>query len=173
MLRAAAKILKVLNSEAEPRQISLAFCFSMIAGFTPLFSIHNALVLLLVLVLRVNLSTFILGLVFFSGMAYLLDPIFHVIGLNILTANPLENLWTAMYNSAFFRIAKFNNSIVMGSLIFSLLFFIPLYFFTNFLIVKYREKVLHWVQESHIMKLIKGSKLYSVYKTVSGWKEIS
>lgn len=173
MIETAAKILKVLNSNAEPRQISLAFCFSMIAGLTPLFSMHNVIVLLLVLVLNINLSTFILGLAFCSGIAYLLDPLFNIIGLNILTAHPLEGLWTAMYNITFFRLARFNNSIVMGSLAFSLIVFVPVYVLANFLIVKYREKVLHWVRKSHIMEVIKGSKFYSAYKTVSGWKDMS
>ena len=42
--------------------------------------------LLLVFVLRVNLSAFLLGLVIFTGFAYLLDPLFHSLGLAILTA---------------------------------------------------------------------------------------
>ena len=66
MLRAIAKLLKALNSESNPVQISLAFCFALIAGFTPLLSLHNLLVLFLVLILRVNLSAFILGLGVFS-----------------------------------------------------------------------------------------------------------
>lgn len=173
MIKTVAKVLKVLNSNAEPGQISLAFCFSMVAGLTPLYSIHNVIVLFLVLVLNVNLSAFILGLVFWSGIAYALDPVFHVIGLNVLTASAMESLWTALYNSTFFRLAKFNNSIVMGSLIFSLLFFIPLYLLGNILIVKYRERVLQWVLKSHIMEAMRGSKLYSAYKTVSEWKDMS
>ena len=35
MIDAVARLLKVLNSETEPGQISLALCLSMIAGFTP------------------------------------------------------------------------------------------------------------------------------------------
>jgi uncharacterized protein (TIGR03546 family) len=96
MLKVIAKVLKVLNSETDPGQISLAFCLSMIAGLTPLFSLHNFLIFFLVLILRVNLSAFLLGTVFFSGVAYLLDPFFHWIGLTALTTGPLEGLWTAL-----------------------------------------------------------------------------
>ncbi|MFM8550831.1 MAG: DUF2062 domain-containing protein [Nitrospiraceae bacterium] len=53
-----ARLLAVLNSETHPGQISLGFCFAMLAGFTPFLSLHNLLVLLCVLVLRVNLSPF-------------------------------------------------------------------------------------------------------------------
>jgi uncharacterized protein (TIGR03546 family) len=167
MLRAIAKLLKALNSDTDPGQISLAFCFSMIAGLTPLFSPHNFLILLLVFVLRVNLSTFILGLTFFSGVAYLLDPIFHRIGLAALTSSGLEGLWTAFYNTTLLRLAKFNNSVVMGSLLFSLVLFAPLYFIANKMIVQYREHVLSWVQKSRIMQAFKATKLYKVYATYS------
>ena len=85
MIDAVARLLKVLNSETDPGQISLALCLSMIAGFTPVLAPHNLFVLLLVLVLRVNLSAFGLGWVFFSAVAYVLDPLFHRIGLAILT----------------------------------------------------------------------------------------
>ena len=80
MLTIIAKIFKTLNSETDPFQISLALCFSMIAGLTPLWSLHNIVVLLLTLILRVNLATFLLGWAGFSGIAYLLDPLFHTSG---------------------------------------------------------------------------------------------
>ena len=134
MITTIAKILKVLNSETTPGQISLALCFALIAGLTPLYSLHNLVVLLLVLFLRVNLSTFIVGWIFFSGLAYILDPIFHRLGLALLTAPSLEALWTSLYNMLIFRLSKFNNSIVMGSVLFSLIFFLPVYFLSNILI---------------------------------------
>jgi uncharacterized protein (TIGR03546 family) len=171
MLRAVAKLLKALNSESNPGQISLAFCLAMIAGFTPLLSLHNLLVLFLVLLLRVNLSAFLLGLGLFSGVAYLLDPLFHRLGLAVLTADPLLALWTGLYDITVFRLAYFNNSVVMGSLLVSLLLAVPLFVVSRVLIVKYREHVLVWVQKSRVLQILKGSKLYRVYHSVSGWRE--
>jgi len=165
MLRTIAKLLKALNSETEPGQISLALCFSMIVGFTPLFSLHNLPVFLLVLVLRVNLSTFILGLILFSGVAWLLDPIFHWIGLAVLTSSGLKGIWTVFYNMTLLRLAKFNNSIVMGRFLFSMVLFVPLYFSANKIIMQYREHVLTWVQKTRIMQALKATKLYSVFTT--------
>lgn len=169
MLRAFARLLKALNSETEPGQISLAFCFSMIVGLTPFMSLHNVLVLLLALLLRVNLSAFILGLIFFSGLAFLLDPFFDRIGLALLTAGSLEGLWTMLYNSALWRIERFNNSVVMGSLFVSLLLFLPLYYTGNLLIRRYRKHLLAWVNKTRIMHAFKASKLYHAYRSVSEW----
>jgi uncharacterized protein (TIGR03546 family) len=169
MLKVIAKVLKVLNSETDPGQISLAFCLSMIAGLTPLFSLHNFLIFFLVLILRVNLSAFLLGTVFFSGVAYLLDPFFHWIGLTALTTVPLEGLWTALYNCTLCRLERFNNSVVMGSLLFSLVIFVPMYILGNLVIRRYREHVLSWIQKVGIVRALKASKFYELYQSVSGW----
>ena len=171
MFSTIAKILKVLNSETAPGQISLALCFAMIVGLTPLYSLHNLLVLLLVLFLRVNLSAFIVGWLFFSGVAYILDPIFHRLGLALLTAESLEGLWTSLYNITIFRFAKYNNSIVMGSVLSSLIFFLPVYFLSNMLINKYRDHILAWIRKTRLVQLLKGSKLFQAYEAVSGWRE--
>ncbi|MBI3603052.1 MAG: TIGR03546 family protein [Nitrospirae bacterium] len=169
MLKALANLLKVLNSETHPGQISLACCLAMVAGFTPFWSLHNLLVLLVVLLVRVNLSAFLVGLTFFSGLAYLLDPLFHRIGLAALTAGSLEGLWTSLYNSTLWRIERFNNSIVMGSLLFSLLTFLPLYLALNLGIRRYRAHVLAWVEKTRLMQVLKASRFYSLYQSVSGW----
>lgn len=169
MLTSVAKLLKLLNSEAEPGQISLAFSLSMIAGFLPFFSLPTAVVFLVAFVLRVNLSAFFLGTAFFSAAAYLLDPMFHHIGLALLTASGLERLWTALYSSTFWRIQKFNNSVVMGSFAASLILFVPLVMTLNLLIRKYREHVLAWVRKLKIVQIIKSSSFYETYRKVSEW----
>ena len=169
MIKMIAKLLKVINSETDPAQISLAFCLAMVAGLSPLYSLHNLFIFLLVLLLRVNLSAFILGLAFFTGIAYLLDPVFHWMGLGILSAGALGGLWTSFYNVTLLRMAKFNNSIVMGSLVCSVIAFVPLYMLLNLFIQKYREHILAWVQKTRIMQLLKTSKLYNAYQAVSGW----
>lgn len=167
MISSIAKLLSILNSETEPAQISIAAAFSMVAGLTPFLSLHNLLVLFLVLVIRVNLSTFLLGLAFFSAVAYLLDPLFHVIGFNVLTASFLKGFWTALYNSTFFRLTGFNNSILMGSLLFSLLMFVLLVFVLNYLIRKYREYILAWLIETRLIKAFMASRVYGYYTMYS------
>ncbi len=166
MLYLMARILNVLNSEQDPSQISLAFCFSMIAGLTPLMSPHNLIVLFLVLFLRVNLTAFLIGLAIFSGIAYLLDPLFHITGLALLSAEPLEGLWTRMYNMPAFRIERFNNTIVMGSLVFSLILFVPVFFLSRAGIVKYRARFLAWMNKTKLAQVIKASTFYKVYTSL-------
>jgi uncharacterized protein (TIGR03546 family) len=167
MLRMFARLLKAMNSEAEPGQISIAFCFAMVAGLTPLVSAHNLIILFLVMILRVNVSAFIVGLGMFSALAYLLDPLFHQLGLASLQAPSLKELWTEMYNSTFWRLFRFNNSIALGSLFVSLTLFIPLYIAVSFAVVRYRRHVLEWVDRTRIMQFIRGTKFYRVYQSLS------
>ena len=167
MLRLIAKLLHVLNSETDPSQISLGFCLAMVAGFTPLLSLHNIFILLLVLVMRVNLSAFLLGLGVFSGLSYILDPLFHWNGLHILSAPSLEGVWTSLYNSTLWRLERFNNTIVMGSLGFSLILFVPVWLLSNMLIRRYRTHILSWVENTRLMQVFKASKLYQVYASLS------
>ena len=169
MITIIAKILKALNSETDPAQIALAVSFSIITGLTPILSLHNLVVLFLVLILRVNISIFIVGTGIFSGISYLLDPVFNITGLGILTAGPLEGFWTMLYNLPLLRIERFNNSIVMGSLLFSIALFIPAFISSMFIVRHYREHILERVRKTRIMQIITASRLYSVYQSVSGW----
>ena len=173
MLTILAKIFKILNSETEPFQISLALCFAMVAGLTPLWSLHNILVLLLVLLLRVNLTTFILAWIGFSGIAYVLDPVFHSFGYKVLTAASLESLWTSLYNSTLWRLTSFNNSLLMGSLLISIVLFIPLFLISNLVVKNYREHILAWVMKSRITQALTASKFYKIYQSVSDWGRLS
>ena len=168
MIESIAKLIKVLNSETEPGQISLALCLAMIAGFTPVLSLHNIVVLLVVLVLRVNLSAFILGWAFFSAIAYILDPLFHRIGLAILTAPSLNEFWTGLYNTSWFRLDRLNNTITMGSLLFSLALFIPGLIIFNLLIRRYREHLLSWIRKTRLMQALKATKFFAIYQSLSG-----
>ncbi|MEW6545134.1 MAG: TIGR03546 family protein [Nitrospirota bacterium] len=167
MLFNLAKLLRLLNSEADPGQVSLAIGLSMVMGFTPPMSLHNLLVLFLVLILRVNLSAFLLCWPFFTALSFALDPLFHRIGLAVLTAPALEGLWTTLYNSTLWRIERFNNSIVMGSLVVSLLLLVPLVLLVNQAILRYREQVLARIKDTWVFKAIESSKFYGYYQSLS------
>ena len=153
------KLLRVLSSETSPMQISAGFALAMIAGLTPLISLHNLLVVFILLIFRINIAAFMLGLLFFSGIAYLLDPSFHQLGYSLLNNQYLNTLWTSMYNLSIWRLSGFNNTITMGSLVIALLAFIPVLIFSNLLIKHYRSHLLVYLNNSRLFHLIKGSKI--------------
>lgn len=168
MFDSVLKIIKLINSEQDPMQLSLGFAFAMIVGMTPLLSLHNLLVLLLILVLRVNLSAFLLGWALFSGIAWMLDPWFHDFGTTILQHASLQSLWTDMYNNSLWRLTRFNNTVVMGSLAVSLAAFIPLVLLGNLLVRRYRVHVVGWVRSSRIGQAVMANNLFRRYQALRG-----
>ncbi len=170
MITLLAKALKVLNAEAAPAQISAAFCLALFFSFMPFLTLQHVILLFLVLVLRVNLTGFILGWMVFSAAAFILDPLFHRLGMAVLSADALSGLWRTLYESAFWHLTRFNNTVVMGGFIAALVLFLPLYFVSNALIRRYREHFMIWLQKTRLAQVIKGSRIYSAYRTVSGWR---
>jgi uncharacterized protein (TIGR03546 family) len=162
-----ARILKVLNSETAPAQIAAAVLLAMVMGLSPLGAPHNLFVLLLVLLLRVNLSLFLVSLALFSGIAWLLDPMAHSLGLAILQADALQGLWTSLYNTGFWRFMAFNNTLVMGQLVIALILAVPVFFAVTFIVRNYRERIMARVEKSRLMLFLKGSKLYSIYQSLN------
>jgi uncharacterized protein (TIGR03546 family) len=164
MINYAFKLIKVLHSDTAPEQISLGFGLGMIPGLTPVNSPHNLLVLLALLLLRANISAALISWAGFSILAYALDPLFQLLGLFLLTGiGFLQPFWTELYNTPLLPYTRFNNTVVLGSLVFSLLAFYPLYRAGCLMVVKYRETFLERLNRWKVVQIIKASSLYKWY----------
>lgn len=171
MIRQIAKLIRILNSETAPINISLAICFGMVVGFTQMWSAHNLIILFIVLFFRVNLSAFILGTLVFKSLSFLLIGVFHQIGLSLLTAEGYRNLGTYLYNITFWKFDRINNTVVTGSILVSIIGFLPMLFLLNFLIKKYRKHILGYVRKTKIAKAMMSSDFYHYYKKITGFKD--
>jgi uncharacterized protein (TIGR03546 family) len=168
MIQQIIGLIRIIHSETDPRQISLGFALGMIPGLTPLTSLHNLLVLLAILFFRVNIGAAMLSWGVFKILAYALDPLFHQIGLFLLTGVAfLQGLWTTLYNAPLVPYTRFNNSIVMGSLVFSLFAFYPVYWGGRFMVVKYRETLMERFNRLRIVQVFRASDLYKWYSRYS------
>ncbi len=167
MLSLLAKLLKALNSEAEPRQIALAFALSLVVALTPIMSLHNVLIVLLAFVLRTNLSAFFVGIAAFSALAWFIDPFTARLGEAVLNAPALQDIWNTLYQQAFWRMTAFNHTLVMGGLIVGIIAFIPAFLVFRFLVTQYRSRLLSWVNRFRVVQLLKGSKFYRIYESLA------
>jgi len=164
ILKLLAKMIKVLRSEAAPEQVAGGFILGMIPGLTPLGSLHNVLVLLLIILLRVNVAAALFALALFSALAYLFDPLFHQIGYTLLVElPPLHGFWTALYNIPVLALGNLNNTVVLGSLISAIVFLWPVYVLSKKGVIVYREKVDQKIQRWKIVKVFRSSKIYTFY----------
>jgi uncharacterized protein (TIGR03546 family) len=167
ILEFVAKLIKILRSEISPNQISWGFVFGMILGLTPIMSLHNLIVVILIIILKVNLATAIFSFGIFSAIAYLIDPLFHSFGFYILVdLKSLNGFWTWLYNVPILALSKFNNTVVMGSLVSSLILMLPVYFLVKIGVVNYREKIDVKIKNWKVIKYIKATKLYSIYEKI-------
>jgi uncharacterized protein (TIGR03546 family) len=160
MLRLIIKVLKALNSNEAPWQISLGIIFGSILGLTPFLSLHNLVILFLVLVINMNISMVIVSCAVFSLIAYALDPLFHQLGFAVLTSPGLEGMWTQFFSCPILLLANLNNTIVMGSLIPALVASVPLFFLFNILVVKYRDVYNTFIGKFPMLKFLKVLDIY-------------
>jgi uncharacterized protein (TIGR03546 family) len=160
LLRLVARFIRLLGSETDPAQIALGVALALIAGLTPVASLHNLVVLFLLLVLRANLSAFLLSWAVFSGLAYLLDPVFHAVGLWLLTLPALQGFWTFLYNVPGMRLTRFHHTITLGSVVLSVLLVVPVFVLAKAVVRRYREQFLARVRALKIAQVLKASRLY-------------
>jgi len=154
------KLLKPLQSKRKPRNIALGFALGSIIGLTPLWSLHNLLVLFLILVLDVSVFAALFSIIVFSSIAYLFDPFFHYVGYFLLVeVKWLEPFWTDLYNIPVLPWTKFYNTVVLGSLVVSLLAFYPGYLGFKQIVRIYQVKRGERANKRKSTEHMKGSKI--------------
>lgn len=171
MIRQLAKLLRILNSETAPIQISIAICFGMVVGLTQMWSVHNLIILLVVLFFRINLSAFLFGVLVFKSISFLLSGVFHQIGLELLTAEFYLNIGTYLYNTTFWKFDRINNTIIAGSLVVVIVGFLPMLLIFNYLIKRYRKNVLSYVRKTKIAKALRSSDIYNYYQSITKFRD--
>jgi len=165
MISQVLKVFKALNSNARPWQLSLGACFGAVLGLTPVLNLHNLVLLFLAFIINLNIGIMILSFALFSGIAYILDPLFHSVGYAVLKSDALSGFWVDFFSCPIALMGNLNNSIVMGSLIVSIALMIPLFFFFNRVVVKYREKIQTYMEKFPIFRSLK---IIKVYQTLMG-----
>lgn len=166
MLTILAKLLQFLNSNQNPNQLALAVCFGLAVGLMPGFSLFLLILLILVCLIKANISMFFFVWGLFEAIAYVSDPALHQIGYSVLTDPSLESLWINLSESSFWILTAFNNSLVMGACIAIVILWLPAYFLVRLLITQYREQVQGVFKRLKIMQLLKGSKFFHVYQNL-------
>jgi uncharacterized protein (TIGR03546 family) len=158
-------LLKLLNSDTGQNQIAAGAAAGFILGMTPAFSLQTILVIFCIFLFRVQISMAFLCAFLFSFFGWLLDPIFHKVGGYILTSPSLIGLWTTMYNLPIVPYTRFNNTIVMGSGVISILLSPVVFFVTRSLVIRYRETIVARLKETKLWKAVKATAFYKWYYT--------
>jgi uncharacterized protein (TIGR03546 family) len=164
ILKLIQSLFGALHSEGTPGQLAAGIALGSIIGLTPLVNVHNAVVFALIVLLNVSFAGGMLGWALFVPVGFLLDPLFDWIGHSLLLAPSLTALWTSLYNMPIAPLTNFNNTVVLGSLVFALLFVVPLFFATRWAVARYRATVGARVRQSRWYRAVMASKVYNMYR---------
>jgi uncharacterized protein (TIGR03546 family) len=157
-------IISALNSEGRPGQVAAGLALGAGLGLTPLMNLHNLLIVLLALMLDVSLAGFSLGWTLFVPIGFLLDPLFDAIGTALLASPALRPLWTTIVNTPVLALANLNNTIVLGSLVFWLVAFVPIYLLARHGVARYRATLYERLKRTKFFQAVNASKLYTYYR---------
>jgi len=154
MFKNILKFLKSLNSNSHPGEIAHAVCLGMILGFMPKDNAFWYVLTIFFLFMRINRGSLILFTFLFALLAPSLDNVFDSIGYNFLTIEKLAPVFRTLLDIPFVAFTKFNNSIVMGSFIISLIAYIPVYILSRIFIKYWRAFLAPAVRKSRLITLL-------------------
>lgn len=163
-IQIVTNFLKILRAGQTPRQIAGGFALGSIVGMSPSFTLQGMFIWLIIFVLDVNLSAAFLAFTVFALIAYIFDPLFHGLGYFLLVqVDALKVLWTTLYNAPLAPLTRFNNTVVLGSLLLAIVFSLPIYFGMKSFVVAYRTHLHSRVEQWKIVKILSKSTLVKWY----------
>lgn len=163
LLKQLYNFLKLLNSDTGTNQLAAGLTLGLLLGFAPFISLQTLIVIFIVFIFRVQFGAAMLSAFFFKFIAFLFDGPAHHLGKAVLEAEALRPLFISMYNMPFVPMTRFNNSIIMGSLVVSILLAPFAYFGFKALIFKYRELILARFKNTKFWKAFTATKFYLWY----------
>ena len=114
-----------------PHQLGLGMAFGVAVGLIPKDSLLPYAIGVIAILSTANLLCFTIGLVVAHVISPFMDHLTHAIGSWSLTFNPLEPLWATLIELPVMPWTKFNNTVVMGTLVLGILLAIPVYTLTR------------------------------------------
>ena len=164
LLKLIQSIIKTLHSDGTPGQVAAGMALGAALGLTPLVNVHNLVVFSLIVILHVSFGGAMLGWALFVPLGFILDPLFHAIGLSLLEAPSLRSLWTGWYNMPLLPYTNYTHSVVLGSGVGWLLMTAPIFLAARWAVARYRATLGARVQQSKWYKALMASKVYNVYR---------
>lgn len=163
LLKQIFSFFRLLNSETGTNQLAAGLACGLILGFSPFLSIQTFVVLFLVFFFRIQMGAAFLSAFFFKFIAFVFDPAADQLGRLVLENPSLRPLFVQMYNMPLVPLTRFNNSIVMGSMVVGFILVIPAFFVFKALIVKYRVTIMARFQDTKLWKAFSATKIYGWY----------
>jgi uncharacterized protein (TIGR03546 family) len=169
-LQIVKNFIQILRAGQTPRQIAGGFALGSMIGLMPFLTLQGLFLWLVILVLDVNLTAALLSATLFALIAYLFDPVFHALGYFFLTdISALHGLWTSLYNAPIAPLTRFNNTVVLGGLLSSLVLFLPVYIGMKKFVLAYRTHLHTKIEKWKVYQVLSKSTLVRWYDRVKNF----
>jgi uncharacterized protein (TIGR03546 family) len=163
LLKQLFALIKLLNSETGTAQIAAGIAVGFILGMTPMMSLQAFIVLLILFIFRVQIGAAFLAAFFFKFVAYIFDPLFDSIGFAVLNMDALHSFFTALYNMPIVPFTRFNNTVVMGAFIITVILSPVVYVVSLKMVAQYRVQVVNRFKGTRAWKAIQATSFYQWY----------
>ena len=154
MIKVIAKLFKALNANVNPGEIAHAFSCGILLGFMPKNNVFWYMLFIFILFIRINKPMYLIITFLASCIAPWLDSLFDAAGYAFLTLPALSDFFAALIEIPFVGFTKFNNSLVMGSFLCGLAFYIPAYFIGRLFVFLWRRYITAFVRKTKITKVV-------------------
>jgi uncharacterized protein (TIGR03546 family) len=163
-LRLLKDLVAALHGGSDPRHLAAGFALGAALGLIPKGNLFAVVFLLLFFALRLNKGLALMSACFFTPVGYAVDGLAHEVGLALLKAPALAGAWTALYDLPIVPLTRFNNTVVLGSLVLGLALFTPLYFFFLRFVAWYNANLAAKVERLKVVQWVKGLWFFQVYQ---------
>lgn len=163
-LKILGGLAKALTGQADPRHVAAGFALGAAWGLVPKGNLMSVVFILLFFFFQVDKGVALLSALLFTSVGYLADGPAHGAGMALLTCSVLKPFWTFLYNAPLAPLTRFNNTVVMGNLIFGVLLYVPLYAAAKHGAVHYQENYAPAVAKWPLVKAINGMKIVQLYR---------
>jgi uncharacterized protein (TIGR03546 family) len=158
-LRPLRLVVQMLTANDTARQTTWGFALGMMVGLLPkgtLLAIGLAVVLCAI---RVNRAAALLAIGVFSMIGAGLDSSAHNLGSLVLLWEPARETFKWLYDMPLGPWLGFNNTVVMGQLIFGLYLFYPAYKFAYMMGDRVQPRVTSYLMKYKAIRWLKGAEV--------------
>lgn len=154
--------LDVIREESSAHQVSIGVCIGAFLAVTPVQTPQFILGIFLLSIFRISLLAALMSWTLFSTL--FLGISFDSLGRYVLVGIPaLRRLWAGLYHWPIFPFTQFNNTVVMGGMVFYTVICVPLYVLVFWTYKKFSLKIFDRIQDSLFGTTLKASQFFRYY----------
>lgn len=147
-----ARVFVAINSNRRASEIAFGISFAFVLALVPKANLLWVSLFILSFFLKLNQAVEIVFIAVFGVIGAILDGFLDQVGYAVLTLPSFKGLFTTFFNTPFFYLTKYYNSIVMGGLVVGLVLAVPIYFLAKYLVKVYRDRVREKIVHNKFVK---------------------